>query len=56
LAQTPRVFKSLEVGAKPDVVRRIAANSRRLWCNSGMLLNSVLTFKWMDTLGNPLLA
>ena len=31
------------LGAKPDVARRVAANSRRWWRNSGMLLNAVLT-------------
>lgn len=51
------IYKALSaMGAKPDVVRRIAANSRRWWRNSGMLLNSVLTLKWMDTLGIPRLA
>ena len=28
------------LGAKPDVARRVAANSRRWWRNSGMLLNA----------------
>jgi group II intron reverse transcriptase/maturase len=51
------IYKALSaIGAKPDVARQIAANSRRWWRNSGMLLNSVLTLKWMDTLGIPRLA
>jgi RNA-directed DNA polymerase len=28
------------LGAKPDVARQVAANSRRWWRNSGMLLNA----------------
>jgi group II intron reverse transcriptase/maturase len=51
------IYKALSaMGAKPDVARQIAANSRRWWRNSGMMLNSVLTLKWMDTLGIPRLA
>ncbi|RVG12850.1 RNA-directed DNA polymerase, partial [Sinorhizobium meliloti] len=30
--------------------------SRRWWRNSGMLLNSVLTLRWMDALRIPRLA
>jgi RNA-directed DNA polymerase len=41
----------LALGAKPDVARKVAANSRRWWRNSGMLLNAVLTLKWADKLG-----
>lgn len=43
-------------GAKPEVARRVAANSRRWWRNSGMLLNAVLTLDWSDRLGLPRLA
>ncbi|MGH0256713.1 group II intron maturase-specific domain-containing protein [Sinorhizobium meliloti] len=46
----------LAKGAKPEVARQIAANSRRWWRNSGMLLNSVLTLRWMDALRIPRLA
>jgi RNA-directed DNA polymerase len=46
----------LALGAKPDVARRVAANSRRWWRNSGMLLNAVLTLKWSDRLGLPRLS
>ena len=44
----------LALGAKRDVARQVAANCRRWWCNSGMLLNAVLTLKWSDRLGLPL--
>jgi group II intron reverse transcriptase/maturase len=51
------IYKALSaMGAKPNVARQIAANSRRWWRNSGMLLNSVLTLKWMDAIGIPRLA
>src|SRR5438128_482733 len=36
----------LALGAKLDVARQVAANSRRWWRNSGMLLNAVLTLNW----------
>ena len=44
------------LGAKPEVARRVAANSRRWWRNSGMLLNAVLTLQWSDKLGMPRLS
>lgn len=44
------------MGAKSDVARQVAANSRRWWHNSAMLLNAVLTLKWSDALGIPRLA
>jgi hypothetical protein len=44
------------LGAKPEVARRVAANSRRWWRNSGMLLNAVLTLEWSDKLGVPRLS
>jgi RNA-directed DNA polymerase len=43
-------------GAKPDVARTVAANSRRWWRNSGMLLHAVLTLSWADKLGVPRLS
>ncbi len=46
----------MALGANPDVARRVAANSRRWWCNSGKLLNAVLTLDWSDKLGLPRLA
>ncbi|MCK1711282.1 reverse transcriptase domain-containing protein, partial [Bradyrhizobium sp. 143] len=46
----------LVLGAKLDVARQVAANSRRWWRNSGMLLNAVLTLNWSDRLGLPRLS
>jgi RNA-directed DNA polymerase len=46
----------LVLGAKPGVARQVAANSRRWWRNSGMLLNAVLTLNWSDKLGIPRLS
>jgi RNA-directed DNA polymerase len=46
----------LALGANTDVARRVAANSRRWWRNSGMLLNAVLTLNWSDRLGLPRLS
>lgn len=39
--------------ASPEVAAQVAANARRWWRNSGMLLNSVLTLAWADRLGIP---
>ena len=44
------------LGAKPNVARTVAANSRRWWHNSGKMLNAVLTLKWCDALGVPRLS
>jgi RNA-directed DNA polymerase len=44
------------LGGKPEVARQVAANSRRWWRNSGMLLNAVLTLNWSDRLGMPRLS
>jgi len=43
-------------GAKHDVAKQVAANSRRWWRNSAKLLNSVLTIAWFDQLGLPRLS
>jgi RNA-directed DNA polymerase len=43
----------IALGAKPGIARQVAANSRRWWRNSGMLLNAVLTLSWADQLGLP---
>ena len=67
LAQTPKVWRELDkwlrhrlravqlnqtkLGAKPDVARPVAANSRRWWRNSGVLLYAVLTLAWSDQFG-----
>ena len=39
--------------APPHVAAQVAANARRWWRNSGMLLNSVLNLAWADRLGIP---
>ena len=50
----PTICRELQaLGAPPDVAKRVAANSRRWWRNSGKLLNSVLTLAWFDRLGLP---
>jgi RNA-directed DNA polymerase len=46
----------MALGAKPDVARQVAANSRRWWRNSGMLLNAALTLDWSNRLGLPRLS
>nr|WP_246153914.1 group II intron maturase-specific domain-containing protein [Methylobacterium oryzihabitans] len=53
----PTIHRALlALGARPDVARRVAANSRRWWRNSAMALNDVLSVAWMDKLGLPRLA
>lgn len=39
--------------ASSDVAAQVAANARRWWRNSGMLLHSVLNLAWADRLGIP---
>ena len=46
----------LALGATPVVARRVAANSRCWWRNSGLLLNTVLTIEHFDKLGLPRLS
>jgi hypothetical protein len=43
-------------GASSDTAARVAANARRWWRNSAMLLNSVLPNRFFDELGVPRLA
>ena len=43
-------------GARPDVARSVAANSRRWWRNSYLALNCVLTNAYFDRLGMPRLS
>lgn len=51
------MFRELcAMGASTEVARKVAANSRRWWHNGAMLLNSVLTLSWFDSLGLPRLA
>lgn len=56
--QTPfNMYRELTaLGAKPDITRTVAANSRRWWRNSGLLLNAVLTLAWFNQLGVPSLS
>lgn len=49
-----RELRSL--GASKEVAQRVAANSRRWWRNSSLLLNSVLTLAWFERLGLPRLS
>jgi RNA-directed DNA polymerase len=46
----------LALGAKPEIARLVAANTRRWWRNSGKSLNAVLTLAWADKLGIPRLS
>jgi RNA-directed DNA polymerase len=51
------IYRELKaLGAKEDVAKRVAANSRRWWRNSAKLLNSVLTIAHFDSLGVPRLS
>ena len=51
------IFRELRaLGAPDSVAQRVAANSRRWWRNSAMLLNSVLTIAYYDRLGVPRLS
>jgi RNA-directed DNA polymerase len=43
----------LALGASSAVAAQVAANTRRWWRNSGLLLNSVLNLAWADKLGLP---
>jgi RNA-directed DNA polymerase len=53
----PTMYRELlAMGAKPDLAKRIAANSRRWWRNSGKALNAVLTTRWLADLGAPSLS
>jgi RNA-directed DNA polymerase len=48
------IYRELKaLGAREDVVKRVAVNSRRWWRNSAKLLNSVLTIAYFDSLGVP---
>ncbi len=40
-------------GASSDVAAQVAANTRRWWRNSGMLLHRVLNLRWADQLEIP---
>ena len=44
------------LGATENAARRVAANSRRWWKNSSMLLNTALPTSYYDRMGVPRLA
>lgn len=51
------MFRELvALGAPATIVGPIAANSRRWWRNSGMLLNAALPRAYLDRLGLPRLS
>ena len=51
------IYRELtKLGARPDVARSVAANSRCWWRNSRMALNYVLTIGYFDRLGMPRLS
>ena len=45
-----------DLGATEPVARRVAANSRCWWRNSGLVINKVLTIAYFDRLGVPRLS
>jgi RNA-directed DNA polymerase len=51
------IYRELKaLGAHEDVAKRVAAYSRRWWCNSAMLLNSVPCVAYFDRMGVPRLS
>ena len=51
------IYRELKaLGTTEDVAKRVAVNSRRWWCNSAKLLNSVLTIAYFDRMGLPRLS
>jgi RNA-directed DNA polymerase len=51
------IYRGLKaLGAKENVSRQVAANSRRWWRNSDRLLKTVLTIAYFDGLGVPRLS
>lgn len=51
------IYRELKrLGANGDAARQVAANSRRWWRNSGMLLNTALPASYYDKHGLPRLA
>jgi RNA-directed DNA polymerase len=52
-----KIYRELKaLGAKDNVARQVAANSRRWWRNSDRLLKTVLTIAYFDRLGVPRLS
>ncbi|AKJ70370.1 group II intron reverse transcriptase/maturase [Pandoraea thiooxydans] len=53
----PTIYRELSaLGASTEIARRVAANSRCWWRNSGLALNRVLTIAYFDSLGVPRLS
>ena len=51
------IYRELKaLGAKENVARQVAVNSRRWWRNSAKLLNTVLTIGYFEQLGLPRLS
>lgn len=51
------IYRELKAnGAKENVARQVAVNSRRWWCNSDRLIKTVLTIAYFDRLGVPRLS
>jgi hypothetical protein len=51
------IYRELKrLGATDDAARQVAANSRRWWKNSGMLLNAALPTSYYEQAGVPRLA
>ncbi len=51
------IYRELKaLGAKENVARQVAVNSRRWWRNSDRLLKTVLTIAYFDALGVPRLS
>jgi RNA-directed DNA polymerase len=51
------IYRELKtLGARDNVARQVAANSRRWWRNSDRLLKTVLTIAYFDRLGVPRLS
>ena len=53
---TTAYLELIAQGASQQTAQLVARNTRRWWCNSGMLLNKVLDLKWADRLGIPRLS
>jgi group II intron reverse transcriptase/maturase len=55
--QGPTAYRELRArGASKDAAAQVAANTRRWWHNSAMLLNSAMPNRFFDELGVPRLA
>ena len=53
----PKVYAELrKLGVAEDVAVRVAANTRRWWCNSAMFVHVGLDTRYYDRIGVPKLA